>query len=255
MNLRIAHKPEEKKTFSRLRYETLLKLGDFNEAKNQLLEEIGKEKVTSIKNAMQLGSLYMNLKDYDSAFMWFNKAVDYGFTYYPPLEGLDDFKPIRKDIRFESLIKKMKDKIGLEKPIKNFAEKDISGKLISPGLFRNSVLVIDFWATWCKPCREEMANLKSIYNDFNKKGFFIISICLDSDKNALERHLKDFNPPWPIVFSGKGFEDNIAQLYGVKDLPSVWVVDRKGYLRHLFLRGKELRDAVKDLVGEYKDQL
>jgi len=96
-----------------------------------------------------------------------------------------------------------------------------------------------------------MENLKSIYNDFCKKGFSIISICLDSDKKALERHIKDFNPPWPIIFSGKGFEDSIAQLYDVKDLPSLWVVDRKGHLRHLFLRGAELRKAVQDLVNKY----
>ncbi|MBU1011794.1 MAG: hypothetical protein KKG99_02210 [Bacteroidetes bacterium] len=73
--------------------------------------------VPSIKKALQLGGLYINLENYDSTFIWLNKAVDSGFTYYPPLEGLDDFKAIRKDIRYDNLIKKMKDKLGLGKPI------------------------------------------------------------------------------------------------------------------------------------------
>jgi thiol-disulfide isomerase/thioredoxin len=250
INIRISHKPKEKKYFSKLRLKVLKKLGYYKESLNQMLGEVKGKKVTSINTSLEIGGLYMNLKDLDNTFKWYNIAVDNGFTFFPPFEHFDDFKPIRNDIRFHKLMKRMKDKIGLGKPIKHFEQKDISGKMIYPGLFKNTVLLIDFWATWCPPCMAEMQNLKDIYKDYNKKGFAIVAISLDSDKNKLDRYVKEFSPPWPVIFSGKGFSDEIVRLYNVKDIPSVWLVDRKGKLRHLFLNGKALREAVKTLINE-----
>ncbi len=250
INIRVSHKPEERKYFSKLTLKVLKKLGQYQKALNHLLNEVNEKNVKLVNIPLELGGLYMNLKDFDNAFKWFHIAIDNGFSFYPPFTYYDDFKLLRNDNRFPKLIKRMKDKLGLGKTIKHFEQMDISGKSISPGLFKNTVLLIDFWATWCPPCMEEMDNLKQIYNDFNKKGFAIISISLDTDKKKLNNYIKNFNPPWPVLYSGKGWKDEIVKLYNVKDLPSVWLVDRNGILRHLFLRGKALREAVKNLVSE-----
>jgi thiol-disulfide isomerase/thioredoxin len=247
---RLAHYPKERKEYSELRLKVLKKLGYYKEAVDQILENIKGEKAQSVQTAMELGGLYIKLNNLDEAFKWYNIAVDKGFAFYPPLEEFDEFGPLRSDIRFEKLIKRMKDKNGLGKPINDFSQRDISGKMISPRLYKNSVLLIDFWATWCKPCMEEMPNLKSIYNDFNQKCFAIISINLDTDRNKLDRFIRAFNPPWPIIFSGIGFDDKIVKQYNVRDLPSVWLVDKKGTLRYLFLRGEKLREAVRILLDE-----
>ena len=250
INLRIADRPEEKKEFSDLRFNVLTKLGLNRDALNVLLENTKEEKVKSVSTALKIGDMYRDINNYDSSFVWYNIAIDNGFIFFPPFEEFDVFKEIRKDVRFEKLIKRMKNKIGLGKAIINFEAKDITGKMISPGLFINKVVLIDFWATWCLPCMKEMPNLKEIYNDFNNKGFELISISLDTEKNKLTKFIKEFNPPWPIVYNGKGFDDEIAMLYKVKDLPSVWLVDKKGILRHVFLTGEKLRDAVKNLIDE-----
>jgi len=73
---------------------------------------------------------------------------------------------------------------------------------------------------------------------------------LDEDRNKVDRFVKNVNPPWPIISSGKGWDDETARLYNVKDLPSVWLVDRKGVLRYVYLRGDGLREKVGALIIE-----
>jgi thiol-disulfide isomerase/thioredoxin len=233
-----------------LRLQVLKELGYYQKAVDQILEEMKGEKSIPIRAAMELGGLYIKLNNFDHAFKWYNIAVDNGFTFYPPLEGLDEFRPIRKDIRFAKLIKRMKDQIGLGKPIRDFHQRDVSGKMISPSQYKNSVLLIDFWATWCTPCMKEMPNLKSLYDEFKQKGFALISIGLDTDRREFDKFIREFRPPWPIVFSGAGFADEIARQYNVKDIPSVWSVDRRDTLRYLFLTGEKLREAEKTLLDE-----
>jgi thiol-disulfide isomerase/thioredoxin len=247
---RLAQQPKERKEYSELRLQALKELGRYKEAVDQMLEEMKGEKDQSIRTALGLGGLYIKLDNLDEAFKWFHIAVDKGFAFYPPLEGFDEFKPLRTDIRFEELIRRMKDKNGLGKAIPDFSQGDISGHVISPRLYKNSVLLLDFWATWCPPCMAEMPNLMSLYNEFNQKGFAIISINLDTDRSRLDKFIKAFNPPWPIIFSGDGFDDKIAKQYNVKDIPSVWLVDKTGTLRFLFLSGEKLREAVKALLDE-----
>ena len=195
INVRISHKPEELKKFSNLKLKVLKKLGLYRKAINLVLEVLNLTKDKVVHNSIELGGLYMKLSDFDNAFKWFNTAVDNGFAFYPPFEFFDEFKQLRKDTRFLHLLNRMKDKQGIGKPIKQFKRNDINGKLISPELFKNTVLLIDFWETKCKPCMDEMANLKQIYNDFNKKGFALISISLDYKRKKIDKYIKDFEPP------------------------------------------------------------
>jgi len=130
-----------------------------------------------------------------------------------------------------------------------FTVNDLDGKPQSPDRFQGQVLLIDFWATWCGPCRGELPNVKAVYDKFHDKGFSILGVSLDEDKDALQKFVKDQNMVWPQLFDGKGWKNEIAQLYGVNAIPRTLLLDRQGVIRHVNLRGPALEKAVADLVA------
>ena len=143
-------------------------------------------------------------------------------------------------------IKKLK--IGAE--ALDFKTTDIAGKAISPSDYRGKVVLIDFWATWCAPCRAEMPNVKEIYAAYNGKGFDIIGISMDNNRGAFDSYLKEQDMKWRQIYDGKGWQAEIGQLYAVSSIPSTFLVDKKGRIRHKNLRGDELKKAVEKLLKE-----
>jgi peroxiredoxin len=130
-----------------------------------------------------------------------------------------------------------------------FTVNDLDGKPQSPDRFQGQVLLIDFWATWCGPCRGELPNVKSVYDKFHDKGFAILGVSLDEDKDALQKFVKEQNMAWPQLFDGKGWKNEIAQLYRVNAIPKTLLLDRQGVIRHVNLRGPALEKAVAELVA------
>jgi peroxiredoxin len=130
-----------------------------------------------------------------------------------------------------------------------FTANDLDGKPQSPDRFQGQVLLIDFWATWCGPCKGELPNVKAVYDKFHDKGFAILGVSLDEDKEALQKFVKDQNVPWPQLFDGKGWKNEIAQLYNVNAIPRTLLLDRQGVIRHVNLRGPALEKAVADLLA------
>jgi peroxiredoxin len=151
---------------------------------------------------------------------------------------------------FKSLMIKMDGRIGLNAPAKAFALKDIKNKNVSLSILKGKVVLLDFWATWCPPCREEIPNLKAYYAEFKNQGFEIVGISLDKDREALDKYLAEQGINWLITFSGLEWKDETATLYGVNSIPSTWLIDRQGVLRHFDLRGESLKAAIVALLGE-----
>ncbi|MEJ2720635.1 MAG: redoxin domain-containing protein [bacterium] len=131
-----------------------------------------------------------------------------------------------------------------------FAVDGLNGKKISLEEYKGKVVLLDFWATWCAPCRAEMPNVVKIYNKFNEKGFEIIGISLDNNKSALEKYLKSNKMTWPQYFDGKGWQNDVAQKYRVRQIPTTFLIDRQGVIRYRSLRGQELEQAVEKLIKE-----
>lgn len=110
-----------------------------------------------------------------------------------------------------------------------FTVADPTGKIISLSSLKGKVILIDFWASWCMPCRMANPELVEVYKKFQQQGFEIFSISLDSKKEPWVNAIKNDNLLWPNHGSDlKGWENKIAHLYGVDAIPSTFLVDEKG---------------------------
>jgi thiol-disulfide isomerase/thioredoxin len=131
-----------------------------------------------------------------------------------------------------------------------FEVKSLKGERLSPAAFKGKVLLIDFWATWCGPCIQEMPNVKSVYNKYHAKGFEIVGISLDQQREKLDKYIESQGIEWPQYFDGKWWSNEVAVSYGVKSIPTTILVDKKGKIRFKSLRGKQLEAAVEQLLAE-----
>jgi thiol-disulfide isomerase/thioredoxin len=131
-----------------------------------------------------------------------------------------------------------------------FEVKGTSGEVLSLEKYKGKVVLIDFWATWCAPCRAEMPNVVKLYKKHHDSGFEIIGISLDRSREALDRYVRDNGMRWPQFFDGKFWENEIAMMYKVRAIPATFLIDRRGVLRYRSIRGKQLEEAVDKLVKE-----
>ncbi len=232
-----------------VKFRILMELQKFNEA---LDIAIKKEEISMRKspwNCIDVAIAYAHLNEKEKAITWLKEAVNRGFISYQELYG-KDFESLKNEKEFNEIIAQIKEKVGIGKKAKDFTVTLFSGDEFTLSAQKGKVILIDFWASWCGPCRKEMPNLKKYYNEFKDKGFEIIGISLDRDKLALEEFLKKENVGWKISFTGKGWDDDTARLYSVNSIPSTWLVDKKGMLRYFGLRGEELREAISELIAE-----
>jgi peroxiredoxin len=131
----------------------------------------------------------------------------------------------------------------------DFEEKDVDGKPLSAAKYKGKVVLIDFWATWCMPCVQELPNVRKVYEDYHAKGFEIIGISLDSDQKKLRAFTKDQKMTWQQYYDGKGWENKLAVQYGVHAIPATYLIDGEGKVIGKDLRGEDLAKAVAKVLA------
>lgn len=104
----------------------------------------------------------------------------------------------------------------------------LDGTAINLADYRGKVVLVDFWATWCVPCLKAMPALKSAYAEFRDRGFEIIGISLDDDKDKLTSYLEKEGITWPQFFDGKGWENEFATQFGIEAIPATFLIGPDG---------------------------
>ncbi|MEO7313389.1 MAG: TlpA disulfide reductase family protein, partial [Chitinophagaceae bacterium] len=130
----------------------------------------------------------------------------------------------------------------------NFTQNDTNGKPISLSSFKGKYLLIDFWASWCAPCRAENPNVVKAYNAYKTKGFEILGISLDDNKADWLAAIKKDNLTWIQVSDLKGWQNRVAEQYGVQSIPTNFLLDKDGNIIATNLRGESLENKLQEIM-------
>jgi len=119
---------------------------------------------------------------------------------------------------------------------------------ISDFVGKSPLVLVDFWASWCGPCRAEMPHVLKAYEQYHQQGFEIVGVSLDNNKDAWLKAIDQLKLPWPQMSDLKGWESEGAKKYNVRSIPANVLLDKDGKIVAKDLRGEELAERVGQLL-------
>lgn len=131
----------------------------------------------------------------------------------------------------------------------DFTQKTPAGKDLSLSDLRGKIVLLDFWASWCKPCRLENPNVVRMYNKYKNKGFDILSVSLDKNQPAWERAIEQDGMTWHHCSDLAAWSNAAARQYGVSSIPKTFLLDREGKILAKNLRGAALEQKLEEIFG------
>lgn len=146
--------------------------------------------------------------------------------------------------------RKMKENVAPGKPAPDIAMADSNGVVKSLSSLKGNVVLLDFWASWCGPCRGENPNVVRLYNKYKDKGFTVYSVSLDNDRKKWLTAIKKDQLTWPSHVSElKGWQTSVLPMYGISSIPFTVLIGKDGNIISTGLRGPTLEAKLKEIFG------
>jgi len=133
----------------------------------------------------------------------------------------------------------------------------VTGKPLDWKKYRGNIVLIDFFATWCKPCRDEVPNVLRCYKAYHKRGFDVISVSIDRDRKAIEDFVEKEKRPWIVLLDrneARGTDKSMATYYGTFTIPQMILIGKDGKVLSLNARGKLLSEKLAELIGPAEEE-
>ena len=153
--------------------------------------------------------------------------------------------PYVKDL--DGIIKQLEN-VQIGKVAPEFSLPDTAGVSVSLSDFRGKYVLLDFWASWCPPCRRENPNVVKAFNEYKDKNFTIVGISLDKDKSKWMKAIADDNLTWTHLSDLKYWDSEIPALYGVRGIPANVLLDPDGVIVAKNITGEDLHKKLKEVI-------
>jgi peroxiredoxin len=173
----------------------------------------------------------------------------------PRTRALFDLLPdsVRSSPRSQAFLKQLDNKVtfdktvGVGQPAPDFTQNDTAGHPVALSSFRGKYVLLDFWASWCGPCRQENPAVVTAYHKYHDKGFEILGVSLDQNEKSWKKAIHDDKLSWTHVSDLKYWDNALVKIYGVQGVPQNFLIDPQGKIIARGLRGEDLQNKLAEI--------